>query len=172
MHVVVNMSSLPVYKKYRISSLLCIFETSVMLFLCAVSICRFKRKQKKNDLLTQQLVSAGEIVFIYSLYLQGARTLMTINFLFSLTLYLWPRYREWKWCTSQSDHELLNYSLTQLHWAWYFTSSYKLKYWKIMIFFTGLVRHSGVVFVLLINVKMPIIELLKCQQLNCWHFNI
>ena len=88
MHVVVNMSSLPVYKKYRISSLLCIFETSVMLFLCAVSICRFKRKQKKNDLLTQQLVSAGEIVFIYSLYLQGARTLMTINFLFSLTLYL------------------------------------------------------------------------------------
>ena len=27
MHVVVNTSSLPVYKKYRIAQLLCIFET-------------------------------------------------------------------------------------------------------------------------------------------------
>ena len=31
MRVVVNTSSLPVYKKYRIASLLCIFETSVYL---------------------------------------------------------------------------------------------------------------------------------------------
>ena len=29
MHVLVNTSSLPVYKKYRIASLLCIFETSL-----------------------------------------------------------------------------------------------------------------------------------------------
>ena len=29
MQVVVNMSSLPVYKKYRIASILCIFETTL-----------------------------------------------------------------------------------------------------------------------------------------------
>ena len=33
----VNASSLPVYKKYRIASLLCIFETSVYAYICGYS---------------------------------------------------------------------------------------------------------------------------------------
>ena len=36
MHVVVNTSSLPVYKKYRIVSFLCIFETSVIVLCLAL----------------------------------------------------------------------------------------------------------------------------------------
>ena len=41
MHVAVNRSSLPVYKKYRIASLLCIFETSVSNSLVLTHLFRF-----------------------------------------------------------------------------------------------------------------------------------
>ena len=38
MHMVVNTSPLPVYKKYRITSLLCIFETIIVLY---IALCPF-----------------------------------------------------------------------------------------------------------------------------------
>ena len=49
MHVVVNTSPLPVYKKYRITSLLCIFETIIGVFNTGITLLEKStlRKNKK-----------------------------------------------------------------------------------------------------------------------------
>ena len=47
MHGVVNMSSLPVYKKYRIASLLCFYETSV--YVLELWIIRRKNVNNRKD---------------------------------------------------------------------------------------------------------------------------
>ena len=55
---------------------------------------------------------------------------------------------------------LYNFFHAQFKWAWSFNCSYKLKCWKIKIFLSF--NHSGAVFIMLINVKMPtIVGILK-----------
>ena len=48
---------------------------------------------------------------------------------------------------------LWNFFHAQLSWAWHFNCSWKVKYWKITFFSSF--KHSNVVFILLIIVKMP-----------------